>query len=149
MTARLRPDQPAGHRLIEGPDGEIVCRPVESDEFASSENVAILESWHSRRDPGLSVARARLLPGETTETHCLDRTTERYLIVKGSGIVHIGALGPVRVGPGDVVFIPPRVSQRISNAGESDLVFYCLCTPAFDAGDYRRLDHPASGRDDG
>lgn len=149
MTTRLRPERPAGHRLIEGPDGGVVCRPVEDDEFPSSENVAILESWHSHCDPGLSVARARLLPGEATETHCLDRTTERYLIVKGSGIVHIGTLGPVEVGPGDVVFIPPGVSQRIANGGDCDLIFYCLCTPAFNASDYRRLVDPASGQDHG
>lgn len=125
-----------------------MCRPAEKDEFPSSENVAILESWNTPGDPALSVARARLLPGEATETHCLDRTTERYLILEGSGVVHIGAMGPVEVGPGDVVFIPPGVSQQIANSGDCDLVFYCLCTPAFEATDYRRLDPPTSGQAD-
>lgn len=149
MNTRLRPGRPPGHRLLEGPDGETVCRPSESDEFASSENVAILEAWNTERDSGLSVARARLSPGQATEPHCLLETTERYVIVAGSGVAHVGALAPVEVRPGDVVFIPPGVRQRVVNTGHADLVFYCLCTPAFDGSDYRRCadEAPVSGHD--
>lgn len=143
MKKTLRPDRPANHRLLRGSRGETVCRPAPNDEFKSSENVAILESWNSPHDPGLSVARARLAPGEATEPHRLERTTERYLIVEGWGIVNVGTVGPVEVGPGDLVFIPPGVPQRLANRSNEDLVFYCLCTPAFDGADYRRLDRPA------
>lgn len=139
MTGRLRPASAPGHLVREGPRGEAFCRPVETDEFASSENVAILESWNTDRDPALSIARARLAPGEATEQHRLDRTTERYLIVDGSGSVRVGALDPVAVRPGDIVFVPPGVPQQVTNTGDRDLVFYCLCTPAFDGSDYVRL----------
>jgi len=149
MKKGLRPDRPARHRVIHGPSGETICRPAREDEFPSSENVAILESWNTGRDPGLSVARARLAPGEAAEPHCLTRTTERYLIVEGSGTVRVGALGPVEVRPGDVVFIPPGVYQRIANNGDGELVFYCLCSPAFDGSDYQRLDDPGQEQGDG
>ena len=116
-----------------------MCRPDEQDEFLSSENVMILESWNVDADPELSIARARLAPGQGTEAHCLDGTTERYLIASGVGRVFVGSLPPEDVRPGDVVFIPPGVSQRLINTGPGDLVFYCLCTPAFDEANYRRL----------
>ncbi len=148
MKTGLRPYRPANHRIVEGPHGETVCKPAPGDEFPSAENVAILESWNTVRDPGLSVARARLAPGEATEPHCLDQTTERYLVVAGSGTVRIGALGPVDVGPGDVVFIPPGISQHVANSGDGDLIFYCLCTPAFDESDYRPVVDPALDQGD-
>ena len=146
-STSLRPTRPAGHRLLRGRHGETVCRPARNDEFLSSENVHILESWNTDADPGLSIARARLAPGEATEPHRLDGTAERYLIVKGKGSVKLGSLPITGVEPGDVVFIPPGVSQQIANSGDDDLVFYCLCTPAFDVGDYRRLDPRKTDRD--
>lgn len=121
-----------------------MCRPDEEDEFLSSENVMILESWNVGLDPDLSIARARLAPGEGTEAHCLEGITERYLIATGVGRVFVGSLPPEDVRPGDVVFIPPGVSQRLVNTGLEDLVFYCLCTPAFHEANYRQLG-PASG----
>jgi len=92
----------------------------------------------------MSIARARLAPGEATEPHRLDHTTERYLIVEGSGSVRVGALDPVAVRPGDIVFVPPGVPQQVANTGDRDLVFYCLCTPPFDGSDYLRLSGDAS-----
>lgn len=142
MTKTLRPTRPPAHRRVEGRGGETVCRPTEEDEFPSSENVYILESWNTDADPGLSIARARLTPGESTEPHRLEGTTERYLIVEGSGRVTIGSLPPTEVRPGDVVYVPPGASQQIANTGDGDLVFYCLCTPAFDGADYRRTGPP-------
>ena len=139
MSNGLRPSGPARHRRDTGPDGESICRPSETDEFFSPENVRILESWNAAGDPDLSIARARLAPGESTRNHCLVGITERYLIVQGSGIVHIGSLPATEVRPGDVVFIPPGVPQRATSTGRIDLVFYCLCTPAFDESRYRTV----------
>ena len=45
------------------------------------------------------------------------------------------------VEPGDVVVIPPRVSQRISNIGETDLIFMVLCTPRFTRAAYEDAEH--------
>ena len=50
---------------------------------------------------------------------------------------------PREVSPGDVVLIPPDCRQRITNAGEQDLVFLCVCTPRFIPEAYEDLEsHP-------
>ena len=115
----------------------MICRPHEGDEFHSSENVFILESWNLADDPVLSMARARLAPGECTQEHVLVGTTERYLVVRGTGEVRVGALPASTVRPGDVVYVPPGTPQSICNTGTEDLFFYCICTPAFSETDYR------------
>jgi mannose-6-phosphate isomerase-like protein (cupin superfamily) len=135
----MRPDRSPGHTLHEGADGAVVCRPSPGDEFHGAENVHILEIWNTRRDRAASIARARLEPGKETETHLLRSTQERYLIDSGEGEVRIGSMDPRQVVCGDVVFIPAGVSQSIRNIGESDLVFYCICTPPFDADNYQSL----------
>jgi mannose-6-phosphate isomerase-like protein (cupin superfamily) len=40
-------------------------------------------------------------------------------------------LEPTEVTVGDVVVIPPLTSQKVTNTGTTDLVFYCVCTPRF------------------
>ncbi len=46
----------------------------------------------------------------------------------------------MEVGVGDVVMIPAGATQRIANRGAEDLVFECICTPAFDADAYEHLE---------
>ncbi|MEJ2514871.1 MAG: cupin domain-containing protein [Gammaproteobacteria bacterium] len=118
------------------PHSELV-RPGEEDERLTSEGVRILESWNVPRDPEVSIARARLLPGETTRWHYLVDTVERYLVVSGSGTVELGDRSPEAVGPGDVVVIPSETAQRIRCDGPEELVFYCVCTPRFQPSSYR------------
>jgi mannose-6-phosphate isomerase-like protein (cupin superfamily) len=79
----------------------------------------------------VSIARARVEPGVTTKAHHLEGVQEIYLIVQGCGKVDVAGLEPTEVAPGDTVVIPPNVSQRIANIGRTDLIFYCICTPAF------------------
>jgi len=43
----------------------------------------------------------------------------------------VGDLEPAEVSEGDVVVIPPETSQSITNVRETDLVYCCICTPAF------------------
>jgi mannose-6-phosphate isomerase-like protein (cupin superfamily) len=148
MRRPLRPIAPSRGRLLRGPAGEAVCSPLEDDEFHSAENIRILEAWNVAEDPAVSIARARLGPGQATEVHVLSRTTERYLVVRGAGRVEVGNLPPTDVGPGDVVLIPAGTPQRIRNTGVEDLVFYCICTPRFDESDYRRAASVAPCCDD-
>ena len=76
--------------------------------------------------------------GEGTRWHKLEGTTERYLILHGSGEVYVGDF--VRaVEPGDVVLIPAGAAQKIRNTGSEALVFLALCTPRFERGCYRDL----------
>jgi mannose-6-phosphate isomerase-like protein (cupin superfamily) len=105
-----------------------------SKEFPTEENCFILEVSNDARDPDVSIARARVRPGVTTAWHRLEGIVERYVIVRGKGRVEIGDLPPTIVGEGDVVRIPPNVPQRITNVGDEDLVFFCVCTPRFMPG---------------
>ena len=107
-----------------------VVRPDESREFSTAERCSILEVWNDTRDEGASIARARVAPGITTQPHRLNGVVERYLIIEGSGVVRVGSIEQA-VGPGDVVVIPAEVTQQITNTDESDLVFYCICSPRF------------------
>jgi mannose-6-phosphate isomerase-like protein (cupin superfamily) len=72
----------------------------------------------------------------TTVAHHLSGAKEIYLIKSGRGIVKVGELEPTEVAEGDVVVIPPEASQKITNIGNVDLVFYCICTPKFTANCY-------------
>lgn len=116
-------------------------RPDEGAEFYPSERCHILEVLGADADPDVSIARARVEPGVTTELHALDGIAERYLITAGAGIVEIGEpLRSVAVAPGDVVVIPAGMPQRVTNTGDGDLVFYCICTPPWREGVYRALE---------
>jgi mannose-6-phosphate isomerase-like protein (cupin superfamily) len=98
-------------------------------EYLTSERCYIAEN-HS--DPTVSIARATIKSGVTTKAHHLkDGVQEIYIITNGKGVVHIGGLEPTEVTVGDVVVIPPLTSQKVTNTGEKDLVFYCVCTPRF------------------
>jgi mannose-6-phosphate isomerase-like protein (cupin superfamily) len=53
--------------------------------------------------------------------------------------VEIGDLEPAAVGAGDLVLIPPGIRQRISNDGDTDLVFYAICSPRFSPERYCQI----------
>lgn len=113
-----------------------IIRPDPDCEYLTAEGCFILEMSNSEADEALSVARARVPPGETTRLHKLLDTTERYVILAGRGQVQIGDATPEEVEPGDVVLIPAGVDQRISNTDPTDLVFLALCTPRFRPENY-------------
>ena len=121
-------------------DAPEVCRPDESAEFFTGERCHILETWNDVRDPGVSVARARVEPGLRTELHVLDGVAERYLVTQGTGQLELDGQAPIAVAPGDFVYIPAGVTQRITSTGADDLIFYCICTPAWREGVYRGLE---------
>jgi mannose-6-phosphate isomerase-like protein (cupin superfamily) len=108
-----------------------IRRADPSQEFATQENCFILEMANDTGDPDVSIARARVRPGVTTEWHRLNGIIERYIIVGGKGKVEVGELPPTIVTAGDVVRIPANVPQRITNIGDEDLLFLCVCTPRF------------------
>ncbi len=113
-------------------------------EYYFEERCHITEWWNSADDEATSIARARVEPGVTTRLHRLGGVTERYVILAGTGHVTVGDRAPETVGPGDVVVIPPGVSQRIANPGGADLVFLAICTPRFRPAIYEDLEHDDS-----
>ena len=110
------------------------------EEYWFHEGCHILEIANHPNDPDVSIARARVEPGQRTAWHQLNSVTERYLIAEGNGIVEIGDKSPTSVGEGDVVIIPPGIRQRIRNPGNSDLVFYAICSPRFTPDCYEQLE---------
>jgi mannose-6-phosphate isomerase-like protein (cupin superfamily) len=98
------------------------------NEQLTPEHCYITENYSSTE---VSIARATVKPGVTTLPHHLIGVQEIYLITNGQGKVIVGCMEPTNVGIGDVVIIPPEVSQKIVNTGKSDLIFYCICTPRF------------------
>ena len=109
-------------------------------EFSTAEGCYITEVFNSAYDPEVSIARARVKPGETTRWHRLHNTVERYVIVSGNGRVEIGDLPPTDISAGDVVLIPTMCRQRITNTGSNDLVFLAVCTPRFRDQAYEDID---------
>ena len=117
-----------------------VHRPNVSDEYLTPEHCWILETWNHPSDPTLSLAQARVQPGVTTQLHSLTGVSERYLIHAGEGRMYLGTSTPQDVQPGDVVHIPAGVAQKITNTGQNDLVFTCICTPPFTPDCYVNLE---------
>ena len=115
-----------------------IIRADETAEYWFDEGCYILELSNSEQDPAVSVARARVLPGHTTQWHALSGTVERYLILEGSGRVDVGERSE-SVAAGVVVLIPQACRQRISNTGEVDLIFLAICSPRFQRECYRAL----------
>ncbi|MGE0800001.1 MAG: cupin domain-containing protein [Lautropia sp.] len=124
----------------------MIVRAAAHQEYWFEEGCFITELLNSPDDPALSVARARVTPGVTTRLHRLEGIAERYVILAGTGRVElVGADRQLTPGnhtvsdlePGDVVVVPPGVSQRITNIGETDLVFLALCTPRFTRAAYQ------------
>ncbi len=115
---------------------EAVYRRNPEAELYIDEGCYITELSNTQDDAGLSIARARVIPGTTTRWHRLTATAERYVILEGSGFVEVGESLQKDVGVGDVVLIPAMTRQRITNTGIDDLVFLAICTPRFVEGVY-------------
>ncbi len=117
-----------------------IRRACDQQPFDTEERCEIVELSNLAADPAVSIAQARVSPGVTTAWHRLHGTFERYVILEGEGRVEVGDLEPVRVGPGDVVLIPPMCRQRICNDGSSDLIFLAVCSPRFVPQAYEALE---------
>jgi len=113
---------------------------TESDqEYFFKEGCYILELSNSEQDEGLSIARARVTPGVSTQCHQLSQTIERYIILSGEGLVSLNRQSPQKVVQNDVVIIPKNCPQSIKNIGSSDLIFLVICTPRFLPENYQAV----------
>ncbi|WP_221800333.1 cupin domain-containing protein [Oceanobacter mangrovi] len=115
-------------------------RKPETEEYFFVEGCHILEYLNDEADAACSIARARVEAGVETRLHALVNTTERYLILSGSGLATIGDQQRQLVA-GDVVVIPPDCPQQILNNGSEDLVFLAICTPRFVPDCYQDLEN--------
>lgn len=101
-----------------------------SSEFDTQERCLILEIANDP-DDDLSISRARVRPGITTEWHRLVGIDERYVVTDGTGLMEMTGWPKTPVSAGAVVRIPAGTAQRVTNIGTTDLVFYCVCSPRF------------------
>jgi len=112
---------------------------ADKGEFWTEERCHITELHNDERSPEASLAIARVEPGVTTQLHKLAGIAERYIVRKGRGVVEVdGVSQPLAMG--DQAIIPADAAQRITNTGEEDLEFYCLCTPRFVPESYVNLE---------
>ena len=108
-------------------------------EFWTDERCFITELCNTDHVPGGSLAIARVEPSVTTQLHSLTGLTETYIVIEGGGLMEVDG-SQFNIVAGDQVVIPPGVSQRVTAQSESDLRFYCLCTPRFFADSYVNLE---------
>ncbi len=87
-----------------------------------------------------SIAEARVEVGVTTVLHALKGVDELYYLLAGKGEVEVDGQILGEVGVGDLVKIPKNTSQRIRNIGTEDLLFLCICVPAFQMEAYVDLE---------
>ena len=114
----------------------LIRRLHDCPEFLAGDSTHLRELLHpDKQDLALrySLAHATVPPGRASLKHRL-ATSEVYYIIEGEGIMHIGS-EERRVGPGDAVYIPPRATQFIENAGPAELKFISIVDPAWRAED--------------
>ena len=99
-------------------------------EFWTDERCYITELCNTDCAPEGSLAIARVEPGVTTQLHSLKGLTETYIVIEGRGLMEVDG-DQFDISRGDQVVIPSGKSQRVTAQGDSDLRFYCLCTPRF------------------
>ncbi len=117
---------------------DCLVRGGEGAEILTRERVYIRERLNDPEIPRVSLADARVEPGVTTELHRLT-VDEWYVIQLGAGMMEVGGSEPFAVGAGDSVVIRAGVSQRITNTGNGDLRFLCVCMPRFTPECYETL----------
>lgn len=108
-------------------------------EFRTRERCYITELLNHDGSPEVSIARARVEPGVTTELHAL-AVAEWYVIESGRGMITVADAVPRRVSAGDTVGIPRGAAQKIQNDGDRDLNFLCVCTPRYLQQHYTSLE---------
>lgn len=109
------------------------------EEVWTTERCYITELLNHDGSPEVSIARARVEPGVTTQLHALD-VAEWYVIESGVGIVTVGDAEPQKVCAGDTVSIPRGLAQKIHNYGDCHLIFVCVCAPRFLLEHYTSLE---------
>lgn len=113
-----------------------IIKGATGTEVFTEERCFILERWNDASDIDVSLARARVEPGVTTALHSLS-VDERYVVLRGRGRMEVEGLAPTPIGSGDVVLVPAGQRQRVTNTGDDDLIFLCICTPRFEPRHYR------------
>ena len=109
------------------------------DETWLDERCFVVELLNDPAYPQVSLCRCRVEPGVTTQLHRLS-VHEWYVVSEGKGMLELDGGEPFAISPGQTISIPPGMSQRVTNIGEQDLLFQCVCTPRFTPDCYQSLE---------
>lgn len=103
------------------------------EQFVTKDASLIREILSPRNSPlkRQSLAEAIVPPGAITNEHFHVDTEEIYYILSGVGRFEMNGES-ADVKPGDGIAIPPGSKHRIRNTGVEDLVFLCICVPAYE-----------------
>jgi mannose-6-phosphate isomerase-like protein (cupin superfamily) len=118
-----------------------IRRLQDCPEIIANDGCRLREQLHPERGAPLlnySLAWAWVDPGERTLAHTLRAQTEVYVILEGSGRMHIGD-ETEDVGKGDSIVIPAGSVQWIENTGDGVLAFLALVNPPWQAEDDLRV----------
>ncbi len=115
-----------------------VYRTNKLQEFYTDERCFITEILNNEENRDISMAKARVAPGQTTQRHSLKGIEEIYYVLQGQGIVTIDDQSE-HLTQGDCVIIPKDIPQFIENTGDQFLEFLCICRPAFEIEKYKVL----------
>lgn len=113
-------------------------RSPNQDEFWMTERIYVTELMNSPEEPGVSLAKFRVLEGVTTQLHSIG-VAEWYVIESGTGIMNVDGK-TTEVGPRDCVKVKPHQPQQITNTGIDDLVFQSICIPRWTPDTYKNLE---------
>lgn len=81
-----------------------------------------------------SIAHAKVAVGRATLPHTLLTSSEVYIILQGTGRMHINDESE-DVHAGQVIYIPPGSVQYIENTGTDELRFLAIVDPMWDEND--------------
>lgn len=116
----------------------MIFKTTDTSEYFLDEGCFIREIMNTAAIPNISIAQARVEVGKTTELHTLT-ADEMYYILAGEGAVEIAGQPQQIVQVGDVAYIKAAATQRITNTGDQDLVFLCICAPRFTPEKYTSI----------
>jgi len=107
-----------------------VIKIEECPDYLAPDN-AVAKEFLSPRNSALerlSIAKITIPPHTSVEKHYHLQSEEVYQIIDGEGAMLLGK-ETRKVGPGEVVPIPPGTWHSIDNQSDQDLVMIVTCSP--------------------
>lgn len=104
-------------------------------QFVAGDKTLLREVLHPKNediDLPYSIAHAIIKKGERSIPHILQKSTEVYLFLEGTGRAWIDGKS-TDVQAGDTLLMPVGVEQYVENIGTSDLTFFCIVSPPWTA----------------
>lgn len=100
--------------------------------YITKDGSSIRELMHpdSHGNFNQSLAEATVPTGTQTQLHLHKESEEIYYITRGQGVMTLGN-EQLQVCRGDSILIAPNTPHQIMNNCDEDLIFLCVCSPAY------------------